>query len=97
MEALKPARSPAGIGGGVGVGPAGVGVFVGGFAASAEEILPMLNANTSRRIPTRLITRRVDLDIVCSSRIFFEYGLLNKTNVQPASLITRNGLPTLEH
>jgi hypothetical protein len=85
------------MGGGVGVGPAvGVGVL-GGFAASAVLILPMLNASTIRRIPTRLITRRVDLDIVCSSKIFFEYGLSNKTNAQPASFITRNELPTLEY
>src|SRR5687768_15667846 len=85
------------MGGGVGVGPAvGVGVL-GGLAASAVLILPMLNASNSRRIPTRLITRRVDLDIVCSSGIFLNTGYLaQSTNARPESLITRNAHPPYE-
>jgi hypothetical protein len=57
------------MGGGVGDGPAEVGVFVGGLAASTVDILSKLKVNSNKRIPTRLIVRRANLGIVCSSGI----------------------------
>ena len=69
MEARNPARNPAGMGGAVGDGPAEVGVLVGGFAASTVEILLTLKVSSNKRSPTRLIVRRADLGIACSSGI----------------------------
>ena len=94
MDALNPARNPAGMGGGVGEGPAGVGVLVGGFAASTVEVWPMLSVNNNMRIPTRLITRRVDLGIVCSSGVLIRLSI-HDTNAQPRLLTTGNPLATL--
>jgi hypothetical protein len=82
------------MGGGVGVGPAGVGVFGGGFAAFTVEVLEKLRANTNRRMPTRLITRRVDLGIVCSSGVLIRLSI-HDTNAQPGLLTTGNPLATL--
>ena len=94
MEALNPARNPDGMGGGVGVGPAGVGVFGGGFAAFTVEVLEKLRANTNRRMPIRLITIRVVLGIVCSSGILIKLPIHN-ANEQPGLLTTGNPLTTL--
>ena len=80
MDALNPARSPAGMGGGVEVGPVGVGVFVGGFAASTVGVWPMLKVNNNMRIPTKLITIRVDLGIVCSSGILIKLPIDVRTH-----------------
>ena len=50
-----------------------MGVFVGGLAASAVEILPILKAKSSRRAAARPITRRVDRDMYLPP-VFFSKG-----------------------
>jgi hypothetical protein len=75
------------MGGGVGEAPAVAVGVLGGFAASTVDIVPMLNVSSNKRIPTRLIVRPADLDIVCSSGILLHTEHRFKIERATSSLI----------